>query len=164
MRLNADPTITRAIGFRRTASRASPGFLASPAWLPRLALAGLLIASPLVLARAELEQQTQALLVEAVEAAAAVDFYHARCRGDVSGRQTDNLNKLIVSRLRTTVLTVQDDFFPEHGYRRVQQRLEQDFLELLEEAGGCQGAKDSGLPERLRARYESALEAIRALP
>nr|WP_242470798.1 hypothetical protein [Thiocystis violacea] len=124
---------------------------------------GGLLGAP-VLARPDLDEPTRMLLVEAVEAAVALDFYHARCRGDVSGRRVDNLNKLIVGKLRTTVLSVQDDFFPEQSYRRVQQRLEQDFVETLQAAGGCPGAKNSDLPEQLKSRYEEAIEAIRALP
>ncbi|QGU31596.1 hypothetical protein [Thermochromatium tepidum] len=127
-------------------------------------LIGGLLSLPAVMARSELDAETQALLVEAVEAAADLDAYYSRCRGEVSGRRTENLNKLIVGKLRTTVLTVQDDFFPERGYRRAQARLESDFLARLQAAGGCQGAKDSKLPEELRQRYETALEAIRRLP
>ncbi|MBK1654184.1 hypothetical protein [Allochromatium vinosum] len=127
-------------------------------------LIGGLLALPAVMARSALDAETQALLVEAVTAAADLDAYHSRCRGDGSGRRTENLNKLIVGKLRTTLLTVQDDFFPERSYRRVQARLENDFVERLQAAGGCQGAKDSPLPEELRQRYETAIEAIRRLP
>ena len=123
-----------------------------------------LLALPAVMARSALDAETQSLLVEAVTAAADLDAYHSRCRGDGSGRRTENLNKLIVGKLRTTVLTVQDDFFPERSYRRVQARLENDFVERLQAAGGCHGAKDSSLPEELRQRYEAAIEAIRRLP
>lgn len=129
-----------------------------------LLLIGGLLTLPAVMARSALDAETQALLVEAVEAAHDIDAYHARCRGDGSGRRTENLSKLIVSRLRTTVLTVKDDFFPERNYRRVQERLERDFTERLQAAGGCPGAKDSTLPEELRQRYETAIEAIRQRP
>ncbi|NEV64936.1 hypothetical protein G3446_24235 [Thiorhodococcus minor] len=112
----------------------------------------------------DLDAQTEQLLVEAVEAAADLDLYNARCRGDVSGRAIDNLNKLMVGKLRTTVLSVQDDLFPEHSYRRAQQRLEADFLARLRELNGCPGAKESGLPQRLRDVYQDKLGAIRALP
>ncbi|WP_343032176.1 hypothetical protein [Allochromatium palmeri] len=128
-----------------------------------LLIGGLLIL-PVVMARSSLDADTQALLVEAVEAAADLDAYHARCRGDGSGRRLENLSKLIVGKLRTTVLTVQDDLFPERNYRRTQERLERDFVERLQAAGGCQGAKDSTLPEELRQRYEAALESIQQLP
>ncbi|WP_343046965.1 hypothetical protein [Allochromatium humboldtianum] len=129
-----------------------------------LLLIGSLLVLPAVMARSGLDAETQTLLVEAVTAAADLDAYHSRCRGDGSGRRTENLNKLIVGKLRTTVLTVQDDFFPERSYRRVQARLESDFVERLQAAGGCQGAKDSTWPEELRQRYETAIEAIRQLP
>ena len=111
-----------------------------------------------------LDEATRQFLVEAVEAAAAVDFYHARCRGDQSGRRMENLNKLLVGKLRITVLSVQDDLFPERSYRRTQQRLEDDFVTLLRNAGGCPGAKDSALPDSLRDRYDDRIEAIRTLP
>ncbi|MBK1720782.1 hypothetical protein CKO23_00765 [Thiocystis violacea] len=111
-----------------------------------------------------LDTETKQLLVDAVEAAADMDLYNTRCRGDVSGRGTDNLNKAMVGKLRTTVLSVLDDLFPEHSYRRAQQRLEADFLVRLRDIGGCQGAKDAGLPEQLRERYQEKLDAIRALP
>ena len=113
---------------------------------------------------APLDEATRQILVEAVEAASAVDFYHARCRGDQSGRRMENLNKLLVSKLRITVLSVQDDLFPERSYRRTQQRLEEDFVTLLRDAGGCPGAKDSALPDTLRDRYDAKLGAIRGLP
>ncbi|WP_295409215.1 hypothetical protein [uncultured Thiocystis sp.] len=110
------------------------------------------------------DETTRQSLVAAVEAASVVDLYHARCRGDVSGRQTENLNKLLVSKLRITVLTVKDDLFPERSYRRAEERLEQDFATVLREAGGCQGAKESPRPEQWKTRYEATLDAIRALP
>lgn len=127
-------------------------------------LIGGLLTLPVVMARSSLDADTQTLLVEAVEAAADLDAYHARCRGDGSGRRLENLSKLIVGKLRTTVLTVQDDLFPERNYRRTQERLERDFIERLQAAGGCQGAKDSTLPEELRQRYETTLESIQRLP
>jgi len=111
-----------------------------------------------------LDPETEQLLVEAVESAAALDFYNARCRSDNSGRSTDNLNKELVSKLRLTVISVQDDHFPEQGYRQAQQRMQEQFLTTLREAGGCKGAKESGLPERLRARYHEKLEAVESLP
>lgn len=110
------------------------------------------------------DETTRQSLVAAVEAASVVDIYHARCRGDVSGRRMENLNKLLVSKLRITVLTVKDDYFPEHSYRRAEERLEQDFATALRDAGGCQGAKESTLPEQWKTRYEATLDAIRALP
>ena len=115
-------------------------------------------------AQGDLDAQTRSRLVTAVEAASALDFYNARCRGAISGRAMDDLNKVVVGKLRTTVLSIQDDLFPEGDYRRAQQRLEQDFVRLLRDTGGCPGAKESGLPERLRARHKEGLDAIRALP
>ncbi len=111
-----------------------------------------------------LDATTQTLLVEAVEAASALDLLYSRCRGDLSERRTENLNKLVATKFRLTVLTVKDELFPEQDYRRAQQRLEQDFATLLQDVGGCQGAKTSGLPETLRVRYDAALNAIRSLP
>ncbi len=128
-----------------------------------LALAALWLAGPTV-GGVALDPETQGLLVEAVTAAADLDAYHARCRGDVSGRRMENLNKLIASKLRLTVLTVQDDLFPERNYRRAQERLEREFIERLQQTGGCAGAKGSDLPERLRQRYEQAIESIQRLP
>ncbi|PQJ96414.1 hypothetical protein CXB77_10365 [Chromatium okenii] len=104
------------------------------------------------------------LFVTAVEAATAVDAYHARCRGDGSGRRMDNLNKLLVSTQRITVLTVEDECFPEQNYRRAQQRMEQDVTIQLEQIGGCAAAKAAGMVDQFTARYNAALAAIRAIP
>ncbi len=131
-----------------------------PAWRLLLAL-GLAVAPAVA---DDLDPATRQILIDGVAAASAMDFYYARCRGDISGRQTDNLNKLLVGKLRTTVLSVEDDLFPQRNYRLTRQQLEQDFLDTLRNVGGCPGAKESGLPDRLRARYDSALDAIRALP
>lgn len=128
-----------------------------------VAAVGLLLLAPHLVA-GDLDPGTRQRLIDGVTAAAAMDLYHARCRGDISGRQTDNLNKLLVSKLQTTVLSVEDDLFPERSYRLTRQRLEADFLARLRDAGGCPGAKTSGLPDQLRADYDSALEGIRALP
>ena len=108
--------------------------------------------------------ETRATLVDAVEAAAALDFYNARCRSDDSGRHSDNLNKQLVSKLRLTIVTVQDEWFPEHGYRAVQKRLVEQSAELLRQAGGCKPAKDAGLPEQLNERYRRGVAAIEGLP
>ncbi|MBV5308088.1 hypothetical protein [Chromatium okenii] len=117
---------------------------------------------------ATLAQMTDAThcqqFVAAVEAAAAVDAYHARCRGDGSGRRMDNLNKLLVSTQRITVLTVEDECFPEQNYRRAQPRMEQDFIIQLEQIGGCAAAKAAGMVDQFTARYNAALAAIRAIP
>ncbi|SDW93942.1 hypothetical protein [Thiocapsa roseopersicina] len=124
-------------------------------------MAGLGIQS---VAALSLDEATEQLLIEAVEAAYAVDLYHARCRSDGSNRRTENLNKLLASRMRMTVLRVQDDVFPERNYRKVQERLQRDFLAMLAEHGGCAGVKDSELPAELRARYDEKIRAIEALP
>ena len=102
--------------------------------------------------------------MEAVESASALDLYNARCRSDNSGRFTDNLNKALVGRLRITVMTIQDDLFPERGFRQAQRRMQEDFLKTLGDAGGCKGGKESGLPERMQARHRELLEAIERLP
>ena len=100
----------------------------------------------------------------AVEAAAALDFYNARCRSDGSGRHSDNLNKQLVGKLHLTIMGVQDDLFPERSFRAVQRRLQDQFTEDLRQAGGCQGAKDAGVPEQLSDRYRGSIAAIDALP
>lgn len=111
-----------------------------------------------------IDPDTATILVSAVEAASALDLYNARCRSDGSGRHTDNLNKELVGKLRITVISVQDDLFPEHGFRAAQARLQAQFLETLREAGGCKAAKEAGLPDMLKTRYREALDAIEALP
>lgn len=143
-------------------ARRRSGRPVSPPWL----ITALLIAALSIdtVRAAPLEESTQQLLVEAVEAAHAIDLYHARCRGDRSNRRTENLNKLLASRLRTTVIRVQDELFPERSYRRAQDRLEREVLAMLRERGGCDGVKDSGLPAEMRARYDEAVRAIESLP
>jgi hypothetical protein len=115
-------------------------------------------------ATALLDEQTQQLLVNAVEAAYELDLYNARCRSDQSGRRTENLNKVLVSRYRLTVLDIQDDFFPEGYYRDAQARMEQDFLERLRDMGGCAGAKTDRLRDDLGARYDAAMTQIDRRP
>lgn len=110
------------------------------------------------------DEQKARILVEAVESATALDLYNARCRSDNSGRFMDNLNKALVGRLRITVLTIQDDLFPERGFRQAQQRMQDDFAQTLGQVGGCKGVKESGLAERMRARHRELLEAIKTLP
>jgi hypothetical protein len=119
---------------------------------------------PAALAAPPLDEEQARVLVEAVESASALDLYNARCRSDNSGRFMDNLNKALVGRLRITVLTIQDDLFPERGYRQAQRRMQEEFLATLGEAGGCKGVKESGLPERMQARHRELLEAIERLP
>ena len=93
-----------------------------------------------------------------------MDLYNARCRSDQSGRRTDNLNKLLASKFRLTVLKVQDDLFPEKSYRRAQTRLQEEFLARLKAAGGCPGAKEAGLPAQLGDRYQALMREIERLP
>ena len=111
-----------------------------------------------------LSPETQQVLVTAVEAAAALDFYDAHCRSDGSGRHSDNLNKQLVGKLRLTIMSVQDDLFPEHSFRAVQRRLQEQFTQDLRQAGGCSGAKDAGVPDQLKERYRAGGVAIEALP
>jgi hypothetical protein len=129
-----------------------------------LALGLALTLSGGVRAAVPLDPETEQLLVEAVEAAAALDFFNARCRSDNSGRHTDNLNKELVSKLRVTVLSVEDDLFPERDYRRARERMQEELIGILPEAGGCKGAKDSGLRDRLQANFREKLEAVEDLP
>ncbi|KAA6185686.1 hypothetical protein F2Q65_08165 [Thiohalocapsa marina] len=125
--------------------------------------AGLLLAA--ALAQAEpLDEQTGQLLVNAVEAAYALDLFNSRCRSDQSGRRTDNLNKELVSRFRMTVLDVQDDLFPEGYYRDAQARMQRDFLARLRAMGGCDGAKQARLRDELTRRYDTAMGEIAARP
>lgn len=111
-----------------------------------------------------LDEDTGELLIEAVEAAVELDLYYARCRRDLSGRRTQNLNKELVSKFRMTVIKVQDDLFPDGSYRRAQERLQEEFLARLREAGGCREAKEAGMPEKLSARYADLLDQIESLP
>ncbi|MCF7992977.1 MAG: hypothetical protein K9M02_21265 [Thiohalocapsa sp.] len=112
------------------------------------------------LAARDPDEATQALLVDAVEAAFEMDLYNARCRSDQSGRRMENLNKELVSRYRMTVLDVQDDYFPEGYYRDAQERMQREFQERLREMGGCPGAKEARLRDTLRERYESAMAEV----
>jgi hypothetical protein len=103
-------------------------------------------------------------MVNAVEVSAELDLYGARCRSDVSGRYTDNLNKELAGKFRMTVSDVKDDLFPEHSYRSANERLQRDFLEKLKAAGGCKEAKQAGMPNRLQARYKELMREIEQLP
>ncbi len=130
-----------------------------------LALLGLsLLALLPAPAQTPLDESTRELLVAAVTAASEVDLYNARCRSDQSGRRTDNLNKLLASKFRLTVLKVQDDFFPEKSYRKAQTRLQEEFLARLKAAGGCPGAKEAGMPAELGDRYQALMREIERLP
>lgn len=133
--------------------------------LTRALFAGLLLVAALAgRAASPVDEATAGLLVEAVEAAFDLDLYNDRCRADRSGRHTDNLNKLLASKLRITVLGVQDDLFPEGSYRRAQARMQSAFLERLTATGGCAGAKAEGLRIGLQERYDAALARVGALP
>jgi hypothetical protein len=121
------------------------------------------VAAPLP-AQPILDEETQRLLVDAVEAASELDSYNTRCRHDVSGRRTDNLNKELVSKLHMTVLEVEDDLFPEQSYRKVKERLQRDFFDKLKRVGGCKEAKKAGMPGQLRERYDGLMREIEALP
>ena len=139
--------------------------------MPRAAsVAGLLLCCLLVLAAPParcgepMDKETEQLLVNAVEAAFELDLYNARCRSDQSGRNTENLNKELASRLRMTVIDVQDDLFPEGYYRDAQARMERDFLARLRDIGGCDGAKKAGLRDSLGARYDAAMDQIAKRP
>lgn len=111
-----------------------------------------------------LNDQTQALIVNAVEAAFELDLYNNRCRRDRSGRRTENLNKILASGFRMTVIDAQDDLFPEGYYRDAQARMTEDFLRRLREMGGCAGAKEAKLRDELRERYEQTVEALEEFP
>ena len=126
-------------------------------------LAGALCVHP-ALAQGLLDEATVQTLVQAVEAAAELDLYYARCRSDQSGRRTENLNKTLAGRFRITVIGVQDKFFPERSYRKAQERIQNAFLERLKAAGGCLDAKTGGLREVLEARQRETQAAIEALP
>ncbi len=131
---------------------------------PCRVLAALVMAPLLAVAQPPLDEDTQRLLIGAVTAAVELDLYNARCRSDQSGRRADNLNKALASKFRMTVLKVQDDFFPERSYRRVQERLQNDFLNRLKEAGGCGGAKEAGMAAELGERYDTLFRQIERLP
>jgi glutamine synthetase adenylyltransferase len=126
-------------------------------------LAGILAGHP-ALAQGLLDEDTTRLLVEAVEAAAELDLYNTRCRTDQSGRRTENLNKVLAARFRITVIGVQDRYFPEHSYRKAQERVQNAFLERLKAAGGCAEARAGGLRDALEDRHRETLGAIEALP
>ncbi|MGB5736884.1 MAG: hypothetical protein WBM40_20825 [Thiohalocapsa sp.] len=110
------------------------------------------------------DEQTEQLLVNAVEAAFEFDLFNNRCRSDQSGRRTENLNKELASRFRMTVLDVEDDLFPEGYYRDAEARMQRDFLERLRDMGGCAGAKTDRLRDSLSERYDAAMAEIAAKP
>jgi len=111
-----------------------------------------------------IDEETEALLVRAVEAATKVDLFYARCRSDASYRRTENLNKLMAGKFRITVIGVQDDLFPERSYRSARERLQREFGAQLREAGGCREARKQGLAEDMLERYKSLFTEIERLP
>lgn len=111
-----------------------------------------------------LSPETEQLIIEAVEAAYELDLFNNRCRHDRSGRRTENLNKVLASSFRMTVLDAQDDLFPEGYYRDVQARMSEDFLERLDALGGCAGAKEKKLRDTLRERYEETMRRLEQFP
>jgi hypothetical protein len=129
-----------------------------------LTLGVLVLLQPLLTLAAPLDEATQAMLVNAVEAAFELDLYNSRCRSDQSGRRSENLNKELVSRYRMTVLDVQDDYFPEGYYRDAQARMQADFLARLRDLGGCEGAKAARLRDTLGQRYDEAMAAVARQP
>lgn len=134
------------------------------ALLVALATAIALTAGPATRAQPLLDDETEQLLVDAVTAAVELDLYNARCRRDLSGRRTENLNKELVSRFRTTVIRVQDSLFPERSYRKAQERLQEEFLQRLRQAGGCKEAKTGGMADALGKRYDQLMREIEAVP
>ena len=129
-----------------------------------LAVLLLMAGIPPLPAQSLLDEETRQLLVAAVEAAAELDLYYARCRRDLSGRRTDNLNQELASKFRLTVLEVEDSLFPERSYRRVEERLQREFSTKLKQSGGCKGAKQAGMPNRLRAHYDDLIGSLEQLP
>lgn len=129
-----------------------------------LSLSSALLAPQQARAQASLDEQTQQLIVNAVEAAFELDLYNNRCRQDRSGRRTENLNKILASGFRMTVLDVQDDLFPEGYYRDAQARMTEDFLARMREMGGCSGAKEAKLRDELHERYDQAIAELEAFP
>ncbi len=119
---------------------------------------------PLLSAWPLLDEETEQLLVAAVTAAAEIDLYNARCRRDLSGRHTDNLNKELASKFRTTILEVEDDLFPERSYHRAEERLQREFSARLKQAGGCREAKQAGMPDRLREHHDDLMGKLDRLP
>lgn len=115
-------------------------------------------------AQGDLDAETEQLIVDAVEAAFELDLYNNRCRQDRSGRRTENLNKVLASSFRMTVLDAQDDLFPEGYYRDAQARMSADFLERLQALGGCAGAKEKRLRDSLRERYDQAMQRLEQFP
>jgi len=111
-----------------------------------------------------LDEETEELLVQAVEAAVKLDLFYSRCRSDASYRRTENLNKLIAGKFRITVIGVQDDLFPERSYREARERLRREFAAELRAAGSCREAREQGLADVMQERYTALIAAIERLP
>lgn len=147
------PVLPHAVGMRAAALALLLAMLCS------------LLLGPLeAYAREPLSAETEQLIVEAVEAAYELDLFNNRCRQDRSGRRTENLNKLLASSFRMTVLDAQDDLFPEGYYRDARSRMSEDFLARLQALGGCAGAKEKKLRDTLRERYEQAMRQLEQFP
>ena len=114
--------------------------------------------------REPLDPVTAELLVDLVRVAARYDLYSARCRGDVSGRRTDNLKKVLVRKYRITPTQVQDDYFPEGSHRAARRTIERDFVQQIAQLGGCREAKKAGFQDDLRARYQELMDKLNRLP
>ncbi len=114
--------------------------------------------------RDPLDPITAELLVNLVRVAAQYDLYSARCRGDVSGRRTDNLKKALVRKYGITPTQVQDDHFPERSHRAARRNIEKDFVRQIAQLGGCREAKKAGFQDDLRARYLELMDKLYQLP
>ncbi len=114
--------------------------------------------------RDPLDPATAELLVNLVRVAAEYDLYSARCRGDVSGRRTDNLKKVLVRKYGITPTQVQDDYFPERSHRAARRSIEKDFVEKLRQLESCRNAKKAGYQDDLRARYLELMDKLQRLP
>ncbi len=114
--------------------------------------------------RDPLDPVTAELLVNLVRVAAEYDLYSARCRGDISGRRTDNLKKVLIRRYRITPIQVQDDYFPERSHRAARRNIEKDFVQQIAQLGGCREAKKAGFQDDLRARYQELMDRLHEMP
>ena len=114
--------------------------------------------------RDPLDPITAELLVALVRAAAQYDLYSARCRGDASGRRTDNLKKVLIGRYGLTPTQVQDDYFPERSHRAARRNIEKDFVQQIAQLGGCREAKKAGYQDDLRARYLALMDKLNRFP
>ena len=107
---------------------------------------------------------TAELLVDLVRVAAEYDLYSARCRGDLSGRRTDNLKKAMIRKYGLTPTQVQDDYFPERSHQAARRNIEKDFVQQIAQLGGCREAKKAGYLDDLRDRNLELLDKLNRLP